>query len=97
MDLKRLVEYPKEGILSKDILKTGKVSMTLFCMGKGAELTEHTSTKEGIIVVLEGKGVFNMKGKKIVMKPNVSIFMKKNAAHSLRASSNLSFFLILSN
>ncbi|OGI12398.1 hypothetical protein A3K64_01035 [Candidatus Micrarchaeota archaeon RBG_16_36_9] len=94
-NLKELVEYPKEGILSKVLLKTGKIDITLFSMAKGAELSEHTSAKDGFILVLEGKGIFNLQGEKIVMKPNVSIFMKKNAVHSLKAKENLSFILSL--
>ena len=33
--INELIEYPKNGILSKDIVKNNKLNVTLFCMAKG--------------------------------------------------------------
>ena len=96
-DLTKLIEYPKSGILSKVLVKNKTKDVTLFCMSKGSELSEHTSTKEGFVYVLEGNGLFVLKGKKIAMKKEVLIHMEKNALHSLKAKNNTSFLLILSN
>ncbi|MFH1229123.1 MAG: cupin domain-containing protein [Candidatus Aenigmatarchaeota archaeon] len=94
-NIKNMIEYPKEGILSKELFKTSKVDMTLFCMSRGSEMSKHTSTKEGLIIVLEGNGMFNLQGERIAMRPGISIRMKKNAVHSLKAKENTSFVLIL--
>ena len=91
----KMIEYPKEGILSKDLANTPKRVLTLFCMAKGSRLSEHTSSKEGIVLVLEGEGVFTLEGKKIKMLPNTLILMEKNAKHSLSAKKNTSFLLSL--
>ena len=96
-ELNKLIEYPKSGILSKVLLKSLTGDTTLFCMSKGSELTEHTSTKEGFVLVLEGEGIFVLKGKKIKMKKNVLIHMNKKEVHSLKALKNTSFLLILTN
>jgi nitric oxide dioxygenase len=93
--IKELVEYPKDGVLSKELFKTDKNNITLFCMAKGTEISEHTSTKQGFVFVVEGKGIFNLEGEKIIMAPNVLIFMEKNAVHSLKAEENTSFILSL--
>ena len=90
-NIKDLIEYPKNGIFSKELVK----NITLFCMAKGAELAEHTSTKEGFIYIIEGKGIFNLEGKKIKMLPGVFIHMNNNAVHSLKAEKNTSFILSL--
>ncbi len=90
-----LIDYSDGGILSKDIVKTEKINVTLFCMAKGTELSEHTSTKEGFVFVVEGKGVFTLEGEKIPMLPGVFVFMKKNAVHSLKAEENTAFLLSL--
>ena len=94
-NLKELISYSKGGITSKVILKTNKRNVTLFCMAKGTEISEHTSTKEGLIYVIEGKGVFNLKGEDIKMLPGIAIFMDKNAVHSLSAEKNTAFLLAL--
>lgn len=64
-------------------------------MAKGTELTEHTSTREGIIYVIEGKGVFNLEGETIPMLPGTFIHMKKKAVHSLKVDENTGFLLAL--
>jgi quercetin dioxygenase-like cupin family protein len=95
-NIDKQIEYPKSGILSKVLVKSDNKDATLFCMSKGSELTEHTSTKEGYVFVLEGKGTFILSGKRIIMKKNILIHMKKNEKHSLKAIKNTSFLLILS-
>lgn len=89
------IEHPKSGILSKEILKNEKSDVTLFCMAKDAEMSDHTSTKAGFVYVLDGKGIFTLAGKEIVMIPGMLIYMGKNAVHSLKADENTSFLLTL--
>jgi len=94
-NIKDNISYSRGGITSKVIVKTEKSNVTLFCMAKGTDLSEHTSTKEGIVFVLEGKGVFTLKGKKIAMSDGVMIRMESNAVHALSAEEDTSFLLIL--
>lgn len=96
-DLKKLIEYPKDGILSKVLVKNDKFNITLFCMAKGTEMSEHTSTKQGFVCVIEGDGVFNLGGKAIKMSTGVFIYLDENIIHSLSAKENTSFILTLSN
>jgi len=96
-NIKKLIEYPSEGILSKEIAKSEKSDVTLFCMVSGTEIGEHTSTKEGFVYVVDGKGMFNLEGEDIEMIPGVFIPMKENAVHSLKAMENTSFVLVLNN
>src|SRR3989339_1345608 len=94
-DINKMIEYPEEGILSKEIVKNNKFDVTLFCMAKGKSISEHTSTKQGFIYVLEGKGVFNLIGENIIMRPGVFIYMNANDLHSLKAEENTAFLLTL--
>lgn len=96
-NIKDVIEYPEEGILSKHLIKKEKSDTTLFCMAKGTEISEHTSTKEGFVYVIEGKGMFKLEGESITMLPGVFIHLKKNALHSLKAEENTSFILSLHN
>ena len=94
-EIKKLIEKEREGIISKEIIKTDKANVSLFCMAKGTDMSEHTSTKQGFVHVLEGNGIFNLEGTDIEMKEGVFIFMKENAIHSLKAKENTAFMLIL--
>jgi nitric oxide dioxygenase len=90
-----MIEYPKEGILSKDIINDTKLNVTLFCMAKEAYISDHTSTKQGTVYVIEGNGNFNLKGKSITMLPGTLIHMEKNVIHNIKAKKNTSFLLTL--
>jgi nitric oxide dioxygenase len=95
--INELIEYSKNGILSKVITKNDKFNITLFCMAKGTDISEHTSTKQGFVYVIEGNGIFNLEGKDITMSPGIFIYMNENAIHSLKAKENTSFMLVLNN
>jgi quercetin dioxygenase-like cupin family protein len=95
-NLKSLISYSPGGITNKVLIKTKNMNATLFCMASGTELSEHTSAREGLVFVLEGKGAFTLEGKKIPMNPGVLIRMNKNAVHSLEAEEDTSFLLVLS-
>jgi nitric oxide dioxygenase len=94
-NIKEMIEYPNEGILSKEIVKNSELDATLFCMAAGKEISGHTSVKPGYVHVLEGKGIFNLEGEDIEMKEGVFIYMDKNAVHALKAEENTAFVLVL--
>jgi nitric oxide dioxygenase len=93
--VQEMIEFSSGGILSKEILKSPKADVTLFCMASGTELSEHTSTREALVHVLHGSGEFSMEGRDIPMKPGVIIHMRPDAVHSLKAAENLAFLLYL--
>jgi len=90
-----MIEYPDEGISSKVIAKFDELDITLFCMAKGTDISDHTSTKSGTVYVIEGDGVFNLEGEDIEMTRGTLIYMEKNAVHSLCANENTAFVLTL--
>ena len=92
-----LIDYSEGGILSKVILKSDKMNVTLFCMAKGTEISDHTSTKPGFVYVVEGDGIFTLQGRDIAMSSGTFINMESNAVHALQANENTSFLLALSN
>ena len=94
-DLNRLMKFPKAGIYSTVIGGPESRDFTLMCLAKGTGIESHTSTKNGIVVVLKGKGTFTLLGRKIAMKPGIAIMMPKGAPHSLRAGENLAILLLL--
>jgi len=94
-DAQSMIEYPKEGILSKVLFREREMDITMFCMAKGTKMTDHTSTKEGIVYVIEGRGTFVLKGDDIEMSPGKVIYLERDAVHSLEAAEDTSFILAL--
>lgn len=96
-NLNEVMEFPKDGIFSKVLAKSDSYNYTLMCLSKGTDIDEHTSTKNGVVQVLKGKGTFKLFDKEIEMKPNIFIFMPKGAPHSLKAEEDLAILLLLTN
>ncbi len=94
--LQDLIEYPRSGILSKVLLKDNNSQYSLFCLAAGTEIEEHTSTRNAVITVVEGKGNLTLEGKDIALSPGVFVFMPANAPHAVQARENLAFVLALS-
>ena len=94
-ELNKLMEFPKEGIFSTVLAKSDSFNYTLMCLAKGTNIDTHTSTKNGCVQVLKGRGIFKLFGKDIRMKQGVFIFMPKNAPHSLKADEDLAILLCL--
>lgn len=94
--LQDLIEYPTSGILSKVLLKDNNSQYSLFCLATGTEIDEHTSPRNAVITVVEGRGNLNLEGKDIALAPGVFVFMPANAPHALQAKENLAFVLTLS-
>jgi quercetin dioxygenase-like cupin family protein len=94
--LNTLMQFPSEGIFSKVLVKTETMNCTLMCLAQGTDIDTHTSTKQGCVQVLQGRGQFNLNGQKIALTPGILIYMPANAPHSLQASENLAFLLYLS-
>ena len=95
VNIKQIIEYPKKGIMSKEIIDNEKVNSTLFCMAERTNISDHTSTKQGFVYVTEGEGIFNLKGKEIKMESGVFIYLEKGVVHSIKAVKNTSFLLSL--
>lgn len=96
IQLQDKLEYPSDGVLSKVILKDNSCQYTLFCLAAGTDISEHTSSRNATVNVIEGRGILNLEGKDILLEAGVFVFMKAKALHALKAESNLAFLLTLS-
>lgn len=95
--LKTKIEYAETGILSKVLLKLPTAQYTLFCLAAGTDIAEHTSTRNAVVQVLEGRGILTLEGQAIALEPGVFVFMPAHAPHALKADDNLAFLLTLSD
>ncbi|MBD2342950.1 cupin domain-containing protein [Anabaena subtropica] len=96
IQLREQIEYPRAGVKSQVIFQDKVCQYTLFCLAATTEISEHTSTRNATIHVLEGKGILNLSGQDITLVPGVFILISANAPHALKAEENLTFLLTLS-
>jgi quercetin dioxygenase-like cupin family protein len=95
--LRAEIEYPRDGVLSKILLKDKVCQYTLFCLAANTEISEHTSTRNATINVIEGRGLLTLSGEEITLEPGIFVFMPAHAPHALKAEENLAFLLTLSD
>jgi len=95
VDLGDMIEFAKDGIVSKTILKAADKEVSLFCMSAGQMLSSHTSSFPAIIHVLHGKGEVTLANKKYEAKSNAWFCMPANLPHAVQATEDLVFLLTL--
>ncbi|MCK5215918.1 MAG: cupin domain-containing protein [Candidatus Omnitrophica bacterium] len=94
-NLNEQMQFPAEGIFSKVLYKTESYHYTLMCLAGGTDIDTHTSSKNGCVQVLKGKGTFVLNEQEIAMEPGVFIYMPAGAPHSLKAEEDTAFLLCL--
>ena len=94
-NLEDMIEFARDGIVSKTVLKTAGKEASLFCMSAGQALSSHTSSYPAIIHVLRGKGEVTLANQKHEAKANSWFYMPADLPHSVHAIENLVFLLLL--
>lgn len=94
-DLDGMVEFAKDGIVSKTIIDEPHSKVVLFCMAAGQSLSEHTASVPATILVTGGEGTITLDGNDLKGVPGKFIFMPKNQLHALKAEKDLVFVLHL--
>jgi len=93
--LEDMIEFAKDGIVSKTILKAEDKEVSLFCMSAEQSLSSHTSSYPAIIHVLQGMGEVTLANKKYEAEPNAWFYMPANLPHAVHATQDLVFLLTL--
>ncbi len=95
VDIGELVEFAKDGIVSKTLIKTPKGEISLFCMTAGQLISTHKSSFPAVIHILQGSGEVTLGNKKYQAKPNAWFYMPAQLLHAIEATDNLVFLLTL--
>lgn len=82
-------------IISKVLLQSEKLNLTIFAVAKDQEFSPHTTTKEAVIHILEGEGQFMLGEKWYDFKSGDFFYMPQNYLHAIKAKTNFKFLLYL--
>jgi len=94
-NLEDMIEFAKDGIVSKTVAKVKGNEISLFCMAAGQQLSTHSASFPAVIHVLQGKGEITLGKEVYEAKPNAWFSMPKNLPHAVKATENLVFLLTL--
>jgi quercetin dioxygenase-like cupin family protein len=94
-DLTNLVDYQDGSIVSKEIIKKDKGTVTLFAFDKGQGLSEHTAPFDALVYVFDGKAEVMISGQPISLKAGEIIIMPANKPHTLKAVERFKMLLVM--
>ena len=90
-----LVEYQEGSVVSREILKKGTGTVTVFAFAAGQGLSEHTAPFDAMVHVLDGEAEITIAGTARKVSAGDIIIMPANKPHSLKAVQRFKMMLIM--
>ncbi|PIU40946.1 MAG: cupin domain-containing protein [Candidatus Omnitrophica bacterium CG07_land_8_20_14_0_80_42_15] len=94
-DLSGLIDYQDGSVVSKEIIKKEKGTVTLFAFDKGQGLSEHTAPFDAFVYIADGKAEITVSGKVFRLKAGEMIIMPANKPHTLKAQERFKMLLVM--
>ena len=89
------VDYQDGSVVSKEVIKKEKGTVTLFAFDKGQGLSEHTVPFDALVYIFDGQAEITIAGKKNLLKAGQTIIMPANKPHSLKAIERFKMLLVM--
>lgn len=96
LELKSLVDYQEEQVVSKTLVQNDYVSVTIFSFDKGEEISTHASGGDAMVTVLEGTGRFTIGGDVFILNEGETIVMPKDVPHAVFGEEKFKMELVVS-
>lgn len=90
-----LVQYQKDSVVSKTLIKKEKGTITIFAFDKGQGLSEHTAPFDALVQVVDGKADILLNGKSNIVSEGEMIIMPANVPHALKAIEKFKMMLVM--
>ncbi|GIK84222.1 MAG: cupin [Patescibacteria group bacterium] len=93
--LKKIVEYQSGSIVSRELIKTTKTTITAFAFAQGQGLSEHTTPFTAFAQILEGEASISVDGKKHEVKEGEVLILPADTPHALQAVKEFKMLLTM--
>jgi quercetin dioxygenase-like cupin family protein len=90
-----LIEYQKDSVVSKTLIKKEKGTITIFAFDKEQGLSEHTAPFDALVQVVDGKADILLNGKSNIVSQGEMIIMPANVPHALKAIEKFKMMLVM--
>jgi quercetin dioxygenase-like cupin family protein len=80
-----LVQWQKDSVVSRTLVKRERGTITLFAFDRGSALSEHTAPFDALLQVLEGEAEITIDGTPHAVKSNEAIVLPANHPHAVKA------------
>ncbi len=95
LQVENLIEYQEGVVVSKEIIRKGTGTVTIFAFDKGEGLSEHTAPFDAMIQVIDGKAEITISGSKNILEKGEMIIMPANESHALHAIEKFKMILTM--
>jgi quercetin dioxygenase-like cupin family protein len=93
--LQGLIEYASDSVVSKTIVDSSVGTITLFAFDSGQKLSEHISTYNAVVQVIDGRGKFIIDGKEVDVSNGEFLIMPADIPHSVHANKKFKMLLTM--
>ena len=94
-DLERLVDYQVDAVVSKEMIRKEKGTVTLFAFDQGQGLSQHTAPFDALVYILDGQAEITIAGKPQCLKTGQTMIMPANQPHALKAINRFKMLLVM--
>jgi quercetin dioxygenase-like cupin family protein len=90
-----LVEYQDGAVVSREVVRGEKGSLTLFAFDQGQGLSEHTAPFDATVLVLDGEAEILIAGDPLRVEASEMVIMPAGIPHALNAVERFKMMLIM--
>ena len=94
-NLKELVEYQDDSVVSKTLIDKETGTVTLFAFDKEQGLSEHTAPYDALVYIIDGAAEVTISGKINKLTAGEMIVMPANEPHTLKATEKFKMMLVM--
>ena len=95
LDVKTLVEYAANSIVSKTLIDTKAGTITLFSFDAGQGLNEHTAPYDAVVQIVDGEAEITIGGNAVPASAGNMVIMPANIPHALHATTRFKMLLTM--
>lgn len=96
LQLKDLVDYQPNQVVSKTLVQNDGMSMTIFSFDKDEEISTHASGGDAMVTVLEGTGRFTVGDQVFLLNEGETLIMPKGIPHAVYGAEKFKMQLTVS-
>jgi quercetin dioxygenase-like cupin family protein len=85
LKVENLIEYQEGAVVSKEIIRKGTGTVSLFAFDKGEGLSKHTAPFDAMIQIIDGKAEITISGNRNILEKGDMIIIPANESHALHA------------
>lgn len=95
IDIADSIKYQENSVVSREVLKKEKGSITFFAFDKGQGLSEHISPFDAVVNIIDGRAEIKISGDVYNVGKGEMMIMPANKPHELKAVEQFKMMLIM--